>query len=333
MRSIAEVQRKLKEFDHFARDSDDTKALSKKWRRLFDTDLTEVSAKSFVAHYREMRSKSTRGRKINKKTRRGRKAQRGGSAPLNYVMTPGADVSVYGRFPVEVDTDPGSIKDLDVYFQNALTLGCGNNTEFWPTVPANMGSNQVGGARRTNRNRKGCKGRNGRKGRNTMRHRRQRGGDIIDDFGNWVSRSYTGITNQPVPTLDPISRPMFATVFPNAFQQSYSTATGMVPDNYPQPPEPEKRAWDFTSKGISMAIPPQNVITSITADFNKATSPALYSSSDPNPVGSVRSYGGPGGGPVGPGGTLSYAGAGGIGSGSIASQISNLQQGALPTRS
>ena len=331
MRSIADVQRKLKAFDHFARNSDDTKALRKKWRGLFDTDLTEVSAKSFVAHYREMRSKSTRGRKINKKTRRGRKAQRaqrGGTAPLNYVMTPGADVSVYGRFPVEVDTDPGSIKDLDVYFQNALTLGCGNNTEFWPTVPANMGSNQVGGARRTNRNRnRNRRGRKGRTGRNTMRRNRQRGGDIFDNLGSWLGNTYTGITNQAPPSLDDISRPMFATVYPNTFQQSYSAATGMVPANYPQPPEPEKRAWDFQSKGISMVIPPQNVITSIKGDFNKIASPAVYSSTAPNPTGAVSPYAGPGGGPVGPGGTLSFAGAGGIGAGSGASQ-----QDALPTR-
>lgn len=57
-----------------------------------------------------------------------------------------------------------------------------------------------------------------------------------------------------------------------------------------------------------MAIPPQNVITSITADFNKTASPAVYSMSAPNPTGAVRGYAGPGGGPIGPGGTLSSQG-------------------------
>jgi len=287
MPSIANVQHKLKAFDAFARRSTSTSALRKKWHSLFGTDLSELSAKSFVTHYREMRSKSTRGHKNVKKTRR---SQRGGvGAPLNYVMTPGANVSVYGRFPVEVDTDPGSIKDLDVYFQNALTLGCGNNTEFWPTVPANMGSNQVGG-RRTNRNRKGRKGKS-RKGRNTLRlaKRRQRGGDIFSDFGNWVGSTYTSATGTALPSLDPISRPFFANVYPNTLQTTYNTYTGATPDNYPADPAPEKRTWDFVSKGTAMAIQPQ--ITSISSDFNNMTRPALYSSGNPAPTASVSGHG------------------------------------------
>ena len=282
-RSIADVQRKLKAFDSFARHSSDTKTLQKRWHSLFGTNLTELSAKSFVAHYREMRSKHTRNRNRKTTHRRGRRAQYGGVAPLNYVMTPGADVSVYGRFPVEVDMDPGSIKDLDVYFQDALTLGCGNKTEFWPTVPANMGSNQVGG-RRTNKNRKG-RGRKGRKGRNTMRRRTQRGGDIFGDIGNFFGSGYTNVTGSAAPSLDPISRP-FSTVFPNPFQVGYNTLSGQVPNNYPANPSPEKHAWEFQSKGTGMAIPPQN-ISNITADFNKMLTPALYSSSDPKPTGAV----------------------------------------------
>ena len=266
-------------FDTFARRSSDTKALQKKWHALFGTNLSDLSAKSFVTHYREMRSKSTRNRKSKKVTRRGRK-QRGGVAPLNYVMTPGADVSVYGRFPVEVDTDPGSIKDLDVYFQNALTLGCGNNNEFWPTVPANMGSNQVGG-RRTNRNRKGRKG---RKGRKTLR-RMQRGGDIFSDVGNFFGSGYTSITGSAMPSLDPLSRP-FSTVYPNPLQQAYTAFSGEVPGKYPANPAPESPSWNYLSKGTSMSISPQNV-SNITANFNNQTSPALYSSSAPAPTGGV----------------------------------------------
>jgi len=264
MPSIAEIQRKLKAFDTFARRSDDVSALRKKWHTVFGTELTEVSAKSFATHYREMRSKNTRGRKV---TRRSRK-QRGGIAPLSYVMTPGADVSVYGRFPVEVDTDPGSIKDLDVYFQDALTLGCGKNTEFWPTVPQNMGSNKVGG-RRTNRNRKGRKGRKGRNGRKTL-HRKQRGGNVLDTIGGWIGNGFTTVTGL---NADDASRPMFATAPPNAIQSGYTTYTGMAP---PPAPEPEKRAWDFQSKGTAMAISPQHVAR-ISADFNDRVSPPIYS--------------------------------------------------------
>ena len=301
-RSIADVQRKLKTFDSFARHSSDIKTLQKKWHSLFGTNLTNLSAKSFVTHYREMRSKSTRGRKGNKKSRRQAKRGRmqyGGVAPLNYVMTPGADVSVYGRFPVEVDTDPGSIRDLDVYFQNALTLGCGNNkyddNVQWPQVPANMGSNQVGGARR---HRKGRTVRKGRKGRKTLRQmkRRQRGGDIFGDIGNLFGSGYTSITGSAAPSLDPISRP-FSTVYPNPLQQAYTAYSGEVPGKYPMDPSPEKHAWNYQSKGTSMSIAPQNV-TSITADFNKQTSPQLYSASDPSPTGAVTASRGAVGGPA-----------------------------------
>ena len=300
-RSIADVQRKLKAFDSVARHSSDAKTLQKKWHSLFGTNLTELSAKSFVTHYREMRSKSTRGRKVNKKTRRQAKRSRtqyGGVAPLNYVMTPGADVSVYGRFPVEVDTDPGSIRDLDVYFQDALTLGCGN-TKYddnvqWPQVPANMGSNQVGGVRRTNRNRKGRTARKGRKGRKTLR-RRQRGGDIFGDIGNFFGSGYTSITGSAPQGLDDFSRP-FSTVYPNPLQQAYTAFSGEVPGNYPADPSPEKHAWNYQSKGTSMSIAPQHV-TSITADFNKQTTPMLYSASNPSPTGAVMATRGAVGGP------------------------------------
>jgi hypothetical protein len=278
MPSIAEVQRKLKAFDTFARRSDDTKALQKKWHSIFGTKLTELSAKSFVTHYREMRSKSTRGHKNKKSTRRRR--QYGGVAPLNYVMTPGADVSVYGRFPVEVDTDPGSIKDLDVYFQDALTLSCGTKSEFWPTVPANMGSNQVGAGSRTNRRRKERKSRKGK--RITMRRRKQRGGDIFDTIGSWVGNTYTSTTGLALPTLDPISRPAFSTVYPNPLQTAYTSYSGEVPGNYPKDADPVIRGWDYSSKGTDMAIPPQH-ISNISSNFSNKVSPPLYSMSSPSP--------------------------------------------------
>jgi len=290
--SIAQVQKKLKAFDAYARHTDSTKALQKKWHQEFGTELSDLSAKSFVTHYREMRSKMSRNRKHTKKAKSSKlRKQRGGIAPLDYVMTPGSQVSVYGRFPVEVDTDPGSIKDLDVYFQNALTLGCGNNNEFWPTVPANMGSNQVGGRRGLAYRRKTLKRRNGRRNtrKTVMMRRRQRGGDIFSDLGNAVGSAYTSVTGSAAPSLDPVSRPMFATVYPNMFQTTYNTYTGATPDNYPSAPEPEIRKWDYVSKGTSMAIPPQN-ISNITADLNKSLTPPLYPPHLPPPTGSVPNH-------------------------------------------
>jgi hypothetical protein len=272
MPSVSDIQHKLKAFDTFARHTEHTDALKRKWHTLFRTNLSDLSAKSFVAHYREMRSKHTRG-KHGKKSRR---MQRGGVAPLDYTLTPGANVAVYGRFPVEVDTDAGSIKDLDVYFQNALTFGCGKEAGLWPQVPATMGSNQVGGRRR--RNTRGNK--RSRKNKNTMRRGRrgrrgQRGGDIFDDIGGFFGNSYTNATGASLPTLDPISRPFFASVYPNPLQTAYNTWTGATPDNYPASHEPEKRTWDYQSNGTSRAFDASQ-ITSINKDFNQMTNPHIY---------------------------------------------------------
>ena len=266
MPSIADIQRKLKMFDAFARHADTTVSLKKKWQSLFKTELSETSAKSFITHYREMRSKHTRG-KHGKKSRRASRRQRGGvGAPLDYVMTPGANVSVYGRFPVEVNTDPGSIKDLDVYFQNALTFGCGKEAGMWPQVPANMGSNQVGGRR----HRRTLKGRKSRRSAS-----KQRGGDIFDTVGNFISGQYTNITGSAPPTLDPISRPMFATVYPNAMQSAYATWTGATPNNYPAPSEPEKRTWDFQSHGTKQALS-ADMVANINKNLNNYITPKIY---------------------------------------------------------
>ena len=269
MPSVSDIQHKLKAFDAFARHTENTDALKRKWRTLFRTNLSELSAKSFVAHYREMRSKHTRG-KHGKKSRR---MQRGGVAPLDYTLTPGANVAVYGRFPVEVDTDAGSIKDLDVYFQNALTFGCSKEAGLWPQVPANMGSNQVGGRRRRNT-------RNNKRSRNKsksmrLRRRGQRGGDIFDDIGSFFGTGYTNATGTSLPSLDPISRPFFASVYPNPLQTAYNTWTGATPNNYPAPSEPEKRTWDYQSNGTSRAFD-SSQITSINKDFNQMTNPHIY---------------------------------------------------------
>jgi len=282
MPSIADVQRKLKAFDTFARHTDDITALKRKWHSLFRTDLTDLSAKSFVAHYREMRSKNTRS-KHAKKSRRHARRQRGGvGAPLDYVMTPGANVPVYGRFPVEVDTDPGSIKDLDVYFQNALTFSCGKESAYWPQVPANMGSNQVGG-RRGRRNTR--KGKGSRKVNKSMRRgRKQRGGDIFNTIGNFFGKEYTAVTGTAPPSMEPLSRP-FSTAPPNMFQNTYNSWTGQVP-KYPGPPEPEKHTWDYHSNGTGQALK-ADMVTTITKDFNNMAQPSLYGSSSTPVAGSV----------------------------------------------
>ena len=241
MPSIAKIQKELKSFDKFAQHTEDPHKLQTKWKTLFGTQLSDASAKSFVAHYRTMRSRKHSGRK-GKTTRRHRKVRghaqkrrrthRGGAAPLDYVMTPGADVPVYGRFPVELDTNPAGIFDLDRYFQDSLTLECGKE-DISLKVPPTMGSNLVGGGRKR------------RKGKRTRKHR---GGGWFD----FLSSN----TAELAPTAEPLTRPYVASVYPNILQRTSDTLSGVTPDNYPAPSSPEDKTWQYKNLGAANAMNP-----------------------------------------------------------------------------
>ena len=182
--TISALQTKIKEFDTIARGTSDTSALQTAWRELFSQRLGHNAATSFAHYYKEMREKTGNARKTGKAGKAGkakkagkekasksykksrqalksgdksRRKQRGGAAlegaPIDSTMTPGLPVMTYGMFPIEAATDPQSIKDLDVYW--ASEHGIKAPAGYWPTVPVGMGSNKVGGARRTRRMQKG----------------------------------------------------------------------------------------------------------------------------------------------------------------------------------
>jgi hypothetical protein len=173
-----------------------------KWNELFGIPMDQSTSESFVKYYREMyrgkSHKAKRGGSRRRSTRMNRKNQRktyrksgrrGGSltgAPLNYAMAPGANVSVYGRFPTEISTDPTALKDLDVFYNSALSRGCGteNSTR---QVPVNMGSNKVGGRRRK------------------TQRRRKHGGSLLDSA---------------------MMRPYLASPYPNPVQSAYESWSG-----------------------------------------------------------------------------------------------------------
>ena len=138
------------------------KHVSRQWAKLFNKPLSGKAASSLVNHY------------MNKVRGPTKKNHRGGShlgAPLDYVMRPGLPaVATYATFPTEVGPDVKSAADLDVYYNSGMGRSCGteNTTAH---VPASMGSNKVGGGRRT---------------------RKYRGGDFMASLG---TRAY--ISNNP----------------------------------------------------------------------------------------------------------------------------------------
>jgi hypothetical protein len=245
MPSIKEIQHKLAAFDRAARGASGPDAYKSAWKRIFKQDLSDAGAKSFGRYYKNMRSKAHR---------RTTRKQRGGSlspAPVNYTMTPGLYVEKYGQFPIAVDTDPSSLKELDVYFGDSLPR---SPAGYWPTVPANMGSNKVGGRRRhrQTRRRKGTR-------RSTRRaHRQQRGGNLLDS-----------LAMRPVPYI--------GTPYPNTIQSVSNAWTGGT-TAIPAPASPVSHTWEIRgSQG--MAINPR-LVANIDSSFQRLASPAPWQTSN-----------------------------------------------------
>jgi hypothetical protein len=251
MPSIAHIQSQLKEFDTSARKASQAKdpetALQKAWKRIFSMNLDAASAKSFARYYREMRSKS--------------RSMRGGSnlhpASLSYQIVPA--VQAYGKFPVEADTDPATIRGLDIYFQDSLTKSCGIDSS---QVPADMGSKKVGGRRsrrvnRKNRNtyKKQKKNRKSKR-KNTLKSSRKlmRGGNMLETL---------------------MSRPYLATV-PSGVLQTVGTtwnASPQEPSGSPVVP-----AWNYKTLGTEHLVDP-GLVTPIGADLTTLVKPAPWQTS------------------------------------------------------
>ena len=270
MPSISEIRSTFQQFDTFARDAVKKPSaealLQRKWEKLFHKELTIPSAHSFVQYYRKMRSKK----------------QHGGStyspAPLSYTMTPGLNVATYGRFPVEVDTDPASLHNLDVYYQNSLLKGCGvENSSL--TLPVEMGRNQVGGKSRKTSRKVSRKDRKDRKDRKVSRkdrkvsrkdrkvsrknrkvsrkNRRQRGGDLLASLAE---------------------RQFIATAPPNLLQSATNAWSGSTTP-VPAPASPVNHAWNYASNGTIGLINP-GLVTNISSDLTKLANPAPWQTSN-----------------------------------------------------
>jgi len=245
--TIAKIQKDLKAFDQFARqaikrDGDATEALQTKWSTLFKSPMSKESAKSFSQYYRKMVSKRG-GKRATRKTQK----MRGGAATIlspatiDYQMVPGANVQMYGRFPVEADTDPSTIRDMDVYFNSGMSHTCGVENSA-RQVPAGMGSNKVGG--RVSR-------RHRRRGR-TLR-RRHAGGSLMESLQ---------------------VHPYVSTAPPNVFQVAANVWSGNTA-SIPAPASPVQSTWVPASHGIAGLINP-GVVTNIGSDFSKLASPPAW---------------------------------------------------------
>lgn len=251
MHTISEIQKKLKEFNNFAQSTSNKSEYQTKWRKLFNLPLSSESANSFVSYYRDMRSKT-------------RKQGGGGGsamgAPLDYATAPGLNIQSYGRFPIEAGTDLSSIRNLDVYFRDSLTSDCGVKDSSLK-VPADMGSNQVGGRRRVAsrkrqrkpRTLKSGKGRRG--GRKTMR---QRGGNLLES----VTARTPFVHNSSAP--------------PNMLQQASHAWAGN--SQFPSS-DPSDHTWTLRTNGVNGIINP-GIVSYVPNDVGRIANPVPWMTSN-----------------------------------------------------
>ena len=127
-----------KEVEEIIRDTQDTKQRVRKfqqvWRKIFGRPVEGIAAEAYL--------------QVKMKTTTRRKSQKGGAAlagaPLDYQTRPGID-GVHGSFPQYVSSGLGF---YDTINQDQLNKGVGLSA-FEPAVPADMGSNKVGGGAAT----------------------------------------------------------------------------------------------------------------------------------------------------------------------------------------
>jgi len=96
-------------------DTDLACCIRKAWSEQFHMGLSVPAVKGMIKHYRAVHST---GRKTRK--------QRGGMAPVDWIMGQGVTDHVYGRFPVEIGTTPLAVKalDLDRFYENRGGRAC-----------------------------------------------------------------------------------------------------------------------------------------------------------------------------------------------------------------
>jgi hypothetical protein len=126
--SIPQLRRAFEHMDKFS----DIESFRREWKKTFGKEVSKSAAEDYLKFV------STTKRK-----------QSGGMAPLDYQTRPGAELP-YGSFPEYVSGGFGFAN------KSGITEMCGKET--WPSVPAGMGSNLVGGRRKSKRGTRKQKG-------------------------------------------------------------------------------------------------------------------------------------------------------------------------------
>jgi hypothetical protein len=267
MHTVAHLQKLLESFDKEGRRGASNKELKATWDHLFESagvPMSPPSAKSFEAYYKSMHSKKMHGgggtarmkksqsggggkkkrvltlkRREDGAARKTRRAgrQEGGAAvtlagaPLSYGgAAPGLPLATYGSFIGGFSEDGGALGAMPLTRPEMSIPQSAPG--YWPTVPADTGSNKVQSG-----------------GGGGTRRRKQRGGNLMDSLAMRTAGS--GI-------------PHMSTAPPNVLQTAAMAASAQPAAHSGQP---EYAAWvppPTSSLGInpSMAASIQPIGTS-----------------------------------------------------------------------
>jgi hypothetical protein len=139
--SFDKIDRKVQEMiEKGATDSALAACIHRCCLELFHMPVSGVAVKALVAHYRAIHG----SKRLTRKNKG--KGQRGGMAPLDYMMGPGLSSQSYGRFPVEMGTTPNVLNGLDLgrFYESTAGRSC-NTTGGHPAINQ-RGGKQRGGA-------------------------------------------------------------------------------------------------------------------------------------------------------------------------------------------
>ena len=88
------------------------------WSELFHGAMSPAAVRGMVMHYRALYGAGPR------RTRKGRKGQRGGMAPMGWSLGQGTTDAVYGRFPVDMGATPRVVASLDRFYESPVSRAC-----------------------------------------------------------------------------------------------------------------------------------------------------------------------------------------------------------------
>ncbi len=213
-------------------DSELASCLRREWSTVFHRDLSAPAIKGMVSHYRAVH-KSAGGKR---KTRRSAKNQRGGMAPVDYVMGQGTTAAVYGQFPVAMYSEPSVIQSLDMnrFFESPIGRSCNATGGF--DAPT-----QSGGAlaQREGATVEDLKAQQ----EGEAKEKEQQGGGLLDALGmghmpasvprNVVEMGVSAVQGAPI--ANPIRTPVAASVPPHpvALTPYNATAISTISDMSP----------------------------------------------------------------------------------------------------